>query len=135
MKKIAYIFLVLPVFAMSQIKLSIEVDGVKSSSGKIRVAVYNRAESFLNTNEVYAGNSAEAKSGVTLVSIDNLPEGEYALAIFHDVNGNNKLDTNWMGVPKEAVGFSGSGKGRLGPPKYRDCVLHLEADKTIQISL
>ena len=33
-----------------------------------------------------------------------LPEGEYAISLFHDENENKELDTNFIGIPKEAFG-------------------------------
>ena len=36
---------------------------------------------------------------------EGLPSGTYALVVLHDENMNGKLDTNWLGVPKEGYGF------------------------------
>ena len=36
----------------------------------------------------------------------NLPAGNYAVQVMHDENENNKLDTNFMGMPIEGYGFS-----------------------------
>ncbi len=46
--------------------------------------------------------------------------GTYALACFHDENGNGKLDTNWLGIPNEGMVASNHAKGRMGPPKFED---------------
>ena len=44
-----------------------------------------------------------------------LPEGEYVISIYQDLNANGKLDTNLVGIPKEPVGISGySGSGIPG---------------------
>ena len=58
-----------------------------------------------------------------------------ALAIFHDRNANERLDTNWIGVPKEPYGFSNARTRTFGPPRYRDCVLKLQKDMIIRIPL
>ena len=44
--------------------------------------------------------------------------GTYAVSVFHDENSNGKLDTNFMGIPREGVGASNDAKGHLGPPKF-----------------
>jgi len=60
-------------------------------------------------------------SGITELHINDLPEGQYALAIYHDENGNDELDTNWLGIPKEPIGFSNSKMRTFGPPGFEDC--------------
>jgi uncharacterized protein (DUF2141 family) len=46
-------------------------------------------------------------------------KAENAVAsVFHDENSNGKLDTNFMGIPREGVGASNDAKGHLGPPKF-----------------
>lgn len=111
------------------------MEGVKTSEGRISVAIYNESENFLKFDRVFKADSVRARKGITYLSIDDLPEGEYALAIFHDENGNNKLDTNWLGIPKEAVGFSRASMKAFGPPSFRECALWIEADRQIRITL
>lgn len=135
MKNVLAFFLLFPFFTFSQNKLSIRVDGVKTSNGRISVAVYNRADGFLKFDQVYKCDSTRAQKGTTLIAIDDLPEGEYALAIFHDENGNDVLDTNWLGVPKEAIGFSRGHMKTFGPPSFRECALRIEEDSEIRIVL
>ncbi len=48
---------------------------------------------------------------------EGLPSGDYAIALIHDENGNNKLDT-FMGIPREGFGFSRNPAIRFGPPKF-----------------
>ena len=40
-----------------------------------------------------------------------LPAGTYAVQVMHDANGNDKLDTNFMGIPVEGYGFSNNPTG------------------------
>jgi len=135
MKNILALLVFFPFLAMGQNKLSITVEGVKTSSGMISVAVYNKSEGFLKFDEVYKSNSTRALKGTTQIDIDGLPEGEYALAIFHDENGNNELDTNWLGIPKESIGFSRGRMKTFGPPSFRECALHIDADSEIRVTL
>ena len=52
------------------------------------------------------------------VTFEGVPFGTYALKVFHDENDNGKLDTNFVGMPKEAFGFSNDAMGRFGPPDF-----------------
>lgn len=128
-------FLLLPLMGMAQNELIIEVQGVQSSNGNINIAVYNQAESFLKFEGVYLSDSTRANAGHTQVKISNLPSGEYALAVFHDENGNNILDTNWLGIPKEPVGFSNARMKTFGPPSFKDCSFRLSSNQAVKISL
>ncbi|MEM9000629.1 MAG: DUF2141 domain-containing protein [Bacteroidota bacterium] len=112
----------------------VEVTEIPQSQGKISVAVYNSAKSFLKFDRVFVSGSSMAKKGTTAVSVD-VPEGEYAIAVFYDKNGNDQLDTNWLGIPKEKVAFSNAKMGAFGPPRFKDCAFKVQADTKIAIAL
>lgn len=135
MKRFWILLLLFPVFGTAQNTLSVHVSGVKTSDGKISVAVYDTSEGFLKFDKVYVGSSTIAKKGTTHLVIDDLPNGEYALAAFHDENANDELDTNWLGIPKEAVGFSNAKMKTFGPPRFKECALQLTSDAEITIKI
>ena len=96
--------------------------------GKIQIAVFNNARYFPD-NEA----GIVLKDAVTVtraqttaeVSID-LPEGDYAISVFLDENGNKKLDTNFMGIPTERFGFSNNPTVRFGVPRFSQCEVRVE---------
>jgi uncharacterized protein (DUF2141 family) len=49
---------------------------------------------------------------------DPIPAGTYAVACFHDENGNGKLDTGLFGIPTEGTVASNDAKGFMGPPGF-----------------
>ncbi|ALM08275.1 hypothetical protein SB49_11035 [Sediminicola sp. YIK13] len=129
------LIILFPIIGFSQNNLSIDVEGVASSEGRISVAVYNSSTGFLKFETVYRSDSTSAKKKKTNLVITNLPNGTYALAVFHDKNGNNKLDTNWLGIPKEAIGFSNAKMKMFGPPSFEDCAFNLKGDAQIHLEL
>ena len=132
MKNYSWLLLfVFPFLGMSQYSLSVEVQGVKSSIGNINIAIYNRSQGFLKFEEVFKVDRIAAKEATTSFKIMDLPNGEYAVAIFHDENGNDKLDTNWLGIPKESVAFSNAKIKTFGPPSYKECAFNLNMDLDI----
>ena len=135
MRLLLLAFLVIPFLGFSQNKLIIEVVGVANSEGNIKVALYNKAESFLSDDLVFKTDSVLARQGMTQLLLEDIPDGEYAVAIFHDANGNDELDTNWLGIPKEPIGFSKSGMKTFGPPKFKDCSFRIQPDTQIQVIL
>ena len=123
----------LPLWGMPQYCLSVEVQGVKSATGNINIAIYNKSEGFLMFEEVYKVDRIAAKEANTRFKIFDLPKGKYAVAIFHDENGNDKLDTNWLGIPKESIAFSNAKLKTFGPPSYKDCAFSLNTDLNLEI--
>ena len=119
--------------AGAQNTLTVVVDGIESSNGKIMLAVYDSA-GFLK-QPLYFG-MAQVEDGqeeVTIV-IENLAPGQYAVSVFHDENDNNQLDTGAFGMPLEPYGFSNNAKGKMGPPSFQDCMIPVEEDTEINIT-
>jgi len=51
---------------------------------------------------------------------EGIPPGTYALVVLHDENMNGKVDTNWIGIPKEGYGFSNDAKASFSAPSFQD---------------
>ncbi|MEE1961812.1 Uncharacterized conserved protein, DUF2141 family [Flagellimonas taeanensis] len=135
MRGILFCTLVLPLFVFSQNTISVHINNVESNEGQIKVAIYDSDDSFLSFEQVYRGSSVKAQKGQVILRMEDIPSGEYALAIFHDENGNGKLDTNWLGIPRERVAFSHAKMKTFGPPKYKECAFKVTADHEISIDL
>ncbi|GEM_PF-453737 len=63
---------------------------------------------------------AEPRTQQTNVEIKDLEVGHYGILVFHDVNNNGKIDTNWVGLPAEPWGLSNNVRPRKFPPKKPD---------------
>ncbi|MDB5859658.1 MAG: uncharacterized protein JWQ76_3347 [Ramlibacter sp.] len=116
----------------SAFDLTVEVLNARSDQGTVDGALFGAAASWLRESLTGAREPAGAK--VVLV-YRNLPAGPYALSVFHDENGNGKLDANVAGIPLERYGFSRDARGRMGPPPFADAALDLQADTTITVNL
>ncbi len=94
------------------------VVGLRSAKGQVLVCMTTRADHFPDCQDDPAARRlkvpASAASGL---KFGGLPTGNYAIALIHDENGNNKLDT-FMGIPREGFGFSRNPAIRFGPPKF-----------------
>jgi len=120
---------------MAQYNLTVNVTNVKSTDGKISVAVYDSPAGFLKFDKVFKVETAFAEKGKTTVIIKNLPEGTYVLAAFHDENGNDKLDTNFIGIPKEPLGFSIGRMKTFGPPSFDECAFKLTSNQSLSVPI
>ena len=111
--------------------LTVNISGLSSNKGSLMVGVYNTKENFLNTT--FKGEVVMIENKKAMVVFKNLPKGEYAVSFVHDENNNKKMDTNFLGIPKEDYGCSNNATGFMGPPKYDDAKFQLTADKSIDI--
>lgn len=119
----------------AQHSLNLNIDGVASEKGNICFAIYTNESSFLKFDKVYKSGSEKAIKGNTTFNINDLPDGEYAIAIFHDANDNKNLDTNILGIPKEQIAFSKGKMKMFGPPKFEECVFTLNSNLDMTITL
>jgi len=113
--------------------LKINVRGIKGSTGVISVGLYNKEGAFPDSEKIFQGQKVAVIGKEILVTFSNLPQGEYAVAVFHDENTNGKLDKNFLGIPKEAYGFSNDAHGVFGPPPFKDAKVTLKENSTLEI--
>ncbi|WOC39658.1 DUF2141 domain-containing protein [Polaribacter sp. HL-MS24] len=113
--------------------LTANFSGMNSDMGKLFVAIYTTDSTFLKKN--YRGKIVTIQDRQAVAIFENLPKGDYALSSFHDENNNQKMDTNFFGIPKEPLGMSNNAKGFMGPPKFKDAKFMLEADTSIAITV
>jgi len=114
----------------AKMSLNVEVINVQSDVGSLYISVYDSKESFLGTEwfEHKVLKVAEHLQGESIAFDLQLPAGEYAIAIHHDNNDNKKMDTNFIGIPKEPVAMSNKHIPRFGPPQYEKAKFLLEGE-------
>ena len=110
--------LIVSVLAQSrdQAAIILKITGFRSEKGQVRIAVFNAAEKWPK-DPAYSSTIDVNSSSVTW-RVNDVPYGDYAIAIFHDENGNGKMDKNFLGIPVEAYGFSNNQRVTLGPPRW-----------------
>ena len=113
--------------------LTVNISGLSSNKGTLMVGIYNKKEHFLNKQ--FKGDLAKIENKKSVVVFKNLPKGEYAVSFIHDENDNKKMDTNFIGIPKEDYGCSNNATGFMGPPKYDDAKFQLSENKVIEIKI
>lgn len=101
-------------------KLTVVISGVKNDKGYVRVALYNSSKTFMQNP--FKTAETKAREGHVMVVFQDVPEGEYAASVLHDLNGNKTMDENLLGIPKEGFGFSNDAMGAFGPPTYKECL-------------
>jgi len=104
--------------------VEVDVTGVEDARGHVRVALCTR-DTFLKTTCPYQG-VAEAKTGDTVVTVDDVPPGLYAAQVFHDTTDAGVVHQNLLGIPKEAIGFSNDAPLHARGPRFDDAAFPVE---------
>jgi uncharacterized protein (DUF2141 family) len=104
--------------------LVVEISGIESIAGDLRIAVFDSPATFVDEPLVSEVIPVERTTAVWSV---RLPAGRYAVAVIHDEDSNGKLNTNFLGMPRERYGFSNQARGRFGAPSFKDASFELEA--------
>lgn len=125
--------LIVSMQVVAQHKIEITIKGIEKVKGTVLVAVYNSEDSFMKKHVLSAKQKVSDKQ-VTVV-IENVKAGDYAITTFHDENDNEKLDTNFIGIPNEPYGFSNDAKGSFGPPSFDKAKVKVDGDKKLVINL
>jgi uncharacterized protein (DUF2141 family) len=102
--------------------LEVEVTQIKDLSGKeVVVRIYDEA-GFAKTH-LHKQSKAATKAQLTFTF--NLPPGNYAITVYHDLNGNGELDRKFYGPPKEPAAFSND-YTPFGPPRFSSCAIDVK---------
>ena len=116
--------------------LTVNLLGLESDSGKVAVALYDSAGSFEDRSGAVATAWIEPHGGVVSWSVEDLAPGVYAVAVYHDLNGNGELDRSALGPPDEPYGFSNDVRGTFGPPRFEKAAIGIgPGPLTIEITL
>ena len=116
--------------------LTVTVLGLKSEDGEVVLALFGSAETFKTRTNAVAAGRVPPNDGTAVWQVDNLQPGDYALAVYHDLNGNGELDRTTLGPPDEPYGFSNDARGTFGPPKFGKAAIDIgPTDRAIEIKL
>ena len=109
-------------------------------AGTLYLSICKDVIGFKNTVE----NESQEESCITStreIDLQNLeinsmlPNGEYAISLFVDFNGNKKIDKNFFGIPREQYGFSNNVMGRMSAPTFDQAKFMVTGPTTQNIKL
>ncbi|TKD53377.1 DUF2141 domain-containing protein [Sphingomonas baiyangensis] len=107
-------------------QLRIEVEQLRNARGTLRLCLTADPDNFPTCVDDARAISRNVPAGQHRVTYEGLPRGTYALAVIHDENSNQKLDT-FAGIPREGFGFSRNPRIGFGPPRFTAARFALDA--------
>jgi uncharacterized protein (DUF2141 family) len=108
--------------------LSIHISGISKIKGSLFIAIFRATDDFPVFGKQFKGIVKEVEGKTQNYTFDDLPEGEYALAIYQDENRNKILDKNLLGIPTEIYGFSNNARRNFSAPSFQEAKFKLNKD-------
>lgn len=103
--------------------LRVAVTELRSAAGYVHVALYAAPDRFPKDDGMLVDKVAKATPKGAQVVFKGVAPGTYALAVYHDENGNRRFDQGLFGIPLEGYAFSNGATGFLGPPSFADAAV------------
>ena len=126
----------LAVSQVSAATLTVVISDIRSDIGVLNIGIYDNKNDWLGSSTVQKRSLTVLENnvgGVVTTSFEVEP-GEYAISVHHDDNDNGKMDTNFIGIPKEPTGLSNGAVPKFGPPKYKDAAF-LIGDEDLEMPI
>jgi uncharacterized protein (DUF2141 family) len=107
---------------------------VENAKGPILYSVYDNEQSWTKQEKSRLDGSVAAMKGQVRIELSLAP-GTYAFTAFHDENSNGKLDTNFLGFPKEYFGISNIARTLWSQPAWDEVKFDLVEGQTKDLQL
>jgi uncharacterized protein (DUF2141 family) len=117
--------------------LTVTIDALRSQEGNVCLKLFSSRPGFPNQDEGAVWIECVPIDEVPLtVTIEDLPSGNYAMAVYHDANEDGVLNRNALGMPTEGYGFSNDAPATTGPARFEDAMfLVAGSSTTIEIQM
>ena len=108
--------------------ITVEVTGLRNERGQVLCKIFDSDRGWPESDRTPIQRTIAQIRDRGASCQFKVPPGRYAIAVAHDENRNRELDTNLLGIPKEAFGFSaGAQVGTFGPPDYEEALFTARA--------
>lgn len=116
--------------------IRVKVSGVAGSAGQIGCGLHESGASFPTGHDGITTIWVRPKGTSAVCIFEDVAPGIYAVAVAHDLNGNRKTDTNFLGIPTEAWGVSGNIRPSLRAPRFDEAAFRVEdAPVTVNVEV
>lgn len=100
-------------------ELVVEIGNIRDAEGQIALTLFASADGFPMQPEKAARYVfVPAKAGSVSIRVADLQFGTYAIAVLHDANRNERMDFNFLGMPKEGSGSSNDVRNFFSGPDF-----------------
>lgn len=112
-------------------RLAIEIEGLHNQKGQLCYSIFSSSIGFPNnSSKALKKECIRITKRPLVVTLDGLKYGSYAVSLYHDENGDGKLNKNSLGIPTEGFGFSNNPSVSRGPAKFPDALFIVAGQNT-----
>ncbi len=115
--------------------LTLNITNIKSK-GNLMISIMT--DSLAYSSNAFSSKTKSFKENIdknNFTKIISLPKDKYLIQLYIDENLNDKMDSNFLGIPKEQYGFSSKEIIRFRKPKFDEASFDLKNHLTIDITL
>lgn len=121
-------------FVWSQGRITATVTNFEGNKGVCRACLFASEEAFEKSKALQCVEATVANRRAQ-VTFSSVPQGTYALFVFHDRNRNNRMDKNLLGIPSEGYGASRNRLPFAAAPRFADNKFSVQDNTTVSLSV
>jgi uncharacterized protein (DUF2141 family) len=119
----------------AQNKIVVSITNFENNKGVCLGCVFANAASFDGKGKPVVCSRVTVANKKAQLIFENLPAGTYAISVFHDANNNQKMDKNFLGIPKEGYGASGNKLPFASAPDFDDNKFQVANNTIINLTI
>ena len=110
--------------------LTVVMDGLRNQNGTVVLTIYDKKQSYdqFDPQNVPASIIMKVREKAPSITLHDLPEGDYAIVIFHDENDDGDFNMSG-GIPTEGYGVSNA-NDRFDDLSFQDASIRVTASGT-----
>lgn len=136
-RKIIFTFILIlisPTIFGQTASVMLTAENIQGSTGQLVFGIFDNEDDFKNKTKPFQAYKVSYTGEDVSHTFSDLPLNKYAIAVFHDANGDGKLNMKSMKRPTEGIGVSGNAP-KMRPPKFEEVAFRLKNDTTIDIQM
>lgn len=98
--------------------LTVRFQGIETPKGQIMLAMFDSEAAHDKGGAPVRVAAVPVVSPTATLQFDGLAPGDYAIKVFHDLDGDSQMDSNPFGMPIEPFAFSNDAKAEGGPAMW-----------------
>ena len=107
--------------------IQLTLKNLEVGQGSVRLAIYDNSADFEQQGKtVYGTVITDFSEKEKKIALPELGFGQYAIAVYQDLNNNKKLDKTVLGIPKEPYAFSNNPTVKWNPPSFAESKFQLQ---------
>lgn len=111
--------------------LAVTIHGLQTDlGGRVYIGLYDSGARFPERNAQVRKGRVDVDGPTARVVFEDLPPGRYAIAAFHDENGDAMFNQGLFGIPLEGFGFSSDAEVTFGSPSFDDAAFSVTTPET-----